>query len=75
MERSDGAILDSERSKFGGKIGGYEIALSVKVADGAMGADKSEVTASYQRLSGKSEYVGLLLGSGLVWLVHVRDDQ
>jgi len=64
-ETAGGSTLDTESSKFGGKIGGLEIAAAVKIANGALGGDKSEIGVVYQKLSGKSDYKGSILGSGL----------
>lgn len=72
-ETVDGTTVDTERSDMGGKIKGYELGLSARVAGGALGGDKSEVVLSYQKLSGRSEYVGSIRGSGLGYGSYISE--
>lgn len=70
-ETVNGVTVDTESSKLGGKINGFELGVAVKVANGVLGGDKSEVELAYQKLSGKSDYAGSILGSGLGYGSHL----
>ena len=61
---SSGSKLDTESSKLGGKISGFEVGGRAKLFSGVMGGDKTELEALYSKYTGKSEYVGSLIGSG-----------
>lgn len=61
---ASGQTLDTESSKLGGKISGFELGGRVKLFSGIMGGDSTQMEAVYTKYAGKSEYVGSLMGAG-----------
>jgi hypothetical protein len=62
---STGTTADTESTKLGGKINGFEVGAAVKVANGLIGGDSSKAQLIYSKNKGNSDYVGSIIGSGL----------
>lgn len=62
-ETQNGSTLDTEKSNLFGKIGGFNIDGSVKIANNFLYADTTKLMVNYEYVSGNSNYVGSLLGS------------
>ena len=63
-EKDNGNLLDTEKSKFFGNIGGYSIDGSANVAKGFLGSDATKLLLSYEYDEGNSNYTGSILGMG-----------
>lgn len=62
-ETRNGSTLDTEKSNLFGKIGGFNIDGSAKIANNFLYADTTKIILNYEYVSGDSNYVGSLLGS------------